>query len=457
LYEQLYENIKEDIVSGRLQKNTVLKSLRVMGKELNVSRNTVDRAYQQLIGEGYIYSVQGAGYFVEDIGNDCFCDPYPYKRTTEVLDLAKKLKPRYDFEYTSIDASLFPWPRWKRATQNALLTESNYSVLAYESNKGNLKLRKSLCGYLYRHRGVQCKPEQIIVTSGTQFAMGIVADLFPPRQNSVAYEEPGYDAMRHLLIAKGYEISPIPVLENGVDINALNKTDCTLLYITPSHQFPTGIVTSINTRYKLLKWAYENNNFIIENDYDSEFRYGLMPIPSMQSLSWNQNIIYIGTLSKIMSPSIRCAYLVLPEKLADAYDEKYKYFNSALPSYHQMAIAEFIDEGLLEKHLRKISKINEKKYFVLTETIKEFLADEVEFFQSPAGVHTLVRIKRCKDQDKLIQDMRAASVGIYGIKEHFYDQKNAREDIFLMGFNSMTEKDIREGCSRIAGVLNKMN
>jgi GntR family transcriptional regulator / MocR family aminotransferase len=202
-----------------------------------------------------------------------------------------------------------------------------------------------------------------------------------------------------------------------------------------------------------LRWAYQNDAYIIENDYDSEFRYGIMPIPSLQSLDRHNKVIYVGTVSKVLSPSIRCAYLILPDCLTEVYDSKYRYFNASLPSYHQLALAQLIDDGVLEKHIRRVSAVNEKKYQVLINAIHEYLADEVEIFQQPAGVHTLVRFVNCTNQKKMIQLMKAASIGIYGTKEYWRDQQHAREDIFLMGFNSLSEEDISSGCRRMAQVL----
>ncbi|TYQ12728.1 UNVERIFIED_CONTAM: GntR family transcriptional regulator/MocR family aminotransferase [Acetivibrio alkalicellulosi] len=456
LYEQLYSKIKEQIVSGTLPKNTALSSLRVMEKELQVSRNTVDRAYQQLLAEGYIRSVPGAGYFVEDIENDYFCydNLKVSSYTKENTDKKKKMK--YDFEYASIDSDLFPWGKWKKYIHNAMLSESSRNAISYESNKGNELLRKSLCGFLNRHRGVNCEPEQIIICAGTQYGMEIVSNLLPADVNRLAFEEPGYNAMRYMFEEKGYAITSIPVLEDGVDLELLSKTNCNILYITPSHQFPTGVVTSISNRNKMLKWACNNDAYIVENDYDSEFRYGSMPIPSLQSLDKCGKVIYVGTMSKVLSPSIRCAYVILPQELIKVYDKKYKYFNSALPSYHQFALAQFIEDGMLEKHLRRVSTINEKKYFVLIKAIKEFLSDEIEIFTQPSGVHTLVRFKNCKNQKELIEKMEEASIAIYGIKMYWHDQKSAQEDTFLMGFNSMSEDDIRNGCMKMAKVLREL-
>lgn len=458
LYEQLYEEIKNKITTGRYPKNKSLSSLRIMEKELQVSRNTVDKAYQQLLAEGYIRSVPGAGYFVEDIENDYFKETTLVKNDKHYKTKnLKKKKVKYDFEYASIDSDLFPWSKWKQYIKNSIITESNKNALTYESSKGNLLLRKSLCNFLHSHRGVNCKPDQIIISAGTQYAMEILTNLLPASENRIAYEEPGFDAMRHLLEQKGYNITSIPVMENGIDVELLSQTNCNLLYTTPSHQFPTGAVTSISNRNKILKWAYQNNGYIIENDYDSEFRYSSMPIPSLQSLDKYKNVIYLGTVSKVLSPSIRCSYMILPENLIDLYNIKYEHFNSSLPSYHQLALAGFIEDGLLDKHLRRVSTLNQKKYIILTEAIKEFLLNKVEIIRQPAGVHTLVRIINCSNQAEMIKKMESESIRIYGIKEHWNNKKNSREDIFLMGFNSMSEKDIRNGCKKMAQVLNEVS
>lgn len=455
LYEQLYDELKEEIVTNKLPKNTALNSVRVMAKELQISRNTVDRAYQQLLAEGYIRSVPGSGYYVEDIANDYFEGHAKLETVTAVKKPIKvaESKIKYDFRYSSIDASVFPWNKWRKYVQNALLEEGNLQTIPYESNKGNLALRKSLCNLLNRHRGVICKPEQIILCAGTQYAMQIVTNILPPNEFRLAFEEPGYHAMRNIFLKKGYSLTTIPVLADGIDDELLEKTNCNLVYMTPSHQFPTGAVTSVAKRNRILNWAHQNDAYIIENDYDSEFRYGVVPIPSFQSLDQHETVIYVGTLSKVMLPSIRCAYLILPERLLERYDDLYSYFNAALPSYHEKALQEFIDDGVLEKHIRKISLLNEQKYRVLIEALKIYLHDNVELFVQPAGVHTLAKIPKCKDQEALIAWLKEYSVGIHGTKKYYHNKKDAREDVFLIGYNSMSEEEIWHGCKVFGGAL----
>lgn len=456
LYEQIYEEIKEEIIQGNLKKNTALSSVRVMAKELQVSRNTIDRAYQQLLAEGYIRSVPGSGYYVEDISTD-YLNYYNIKHKDVIVSpiSQRREKLKYDFEYSSIDSTMFPWEKWRKYMQNAILEEASYKSIPYEINKGNEALRRNLCRYLERKRGVHCKVEQIIICAGTQFAMDIVTNLLKPNEYHVAYEEPGYDAMRNIFLQKGYQLTTIPVLEDGVDTEVLEKTDCNLLYTTPSHQFPTGTVTSIAKRNKLLRWAYKKDAFIIENDYDSEFRYGTMPIPALQSLDTYNRVIYMGTLAKVLSPSVRCAYIILPESLLESYERYYQHYNSALPTYNQIALANFIEDGLLEKHIRKLVVTNERKYNTLDRAIKEYTNNKIKIFRQPSGVHTLIQITGCINQKQMIEVMRSESIGIYGTKSYWYNQSGNIEDIFLMGFNAIPEEKIEPGCKKIGEVLNR--
>jgi len=458
LYKQIYEQLRDGIVEGSMPTDTPLESLRVMEKELDVSRNTVDRAYQQLVAEGYVRSSQGLGYFVEDI------ESFGINRVTHPSDRSNaEPRPthppevRYDFAYESIQTDLFPWNRWRRYAKEAITREEQKVTIAYESSKGNLELREALRDFLFRHRGVKCTPEQIVICPGTQYAMQSILSLVGPRADRLAYENPGYLAMRYFIEQRGFRVTSVPVLESGIASKILAGTTCNLLYATPSHQFPTGAVMSIGTRNQLLTWAYTNDNtYIIENDYDSEFRHGCLPIPSLQSLDRYQKVIYIGTLSKMMSPTIRCAYLVLPWTLLDRYEQRYRFFNAMLPTYHETAIARMITDGALEKHIRKLSIANDRKYTALLAAMKKHLAGCMEIIHDPAGVHTVVRIPRCADQNALLDDLEKRQIRIYSFAEHCQVKSPAYEDLFIMGYSALAEDGIDEACAALAQALSEI-
>lgn len=456
LYLQLYNSIIEEIKKGTLPTDSSLPPIRYLASELNVSLNTVQKAYQQLLAEGYIRAIRGSGYYVENITNtfleqlDLQQEYRPQKISRRQQNQSPKIK--YDFKHDAIFPHLFPWKTWRQYVNNALIEEENQQKIQYESNKGNLKLRTNLCNYLNRNRGVNCSPEQIIITPGTQYAIEIISRLLPASHHKIAYEEPAHNGMRNIFLQNHYDLTLIPVLKNGIDIDALASSDCDLLYVMPSHQFPTGHTIPISNRYRLLEWAVKNDAYIIENDYDSQFTYQTRPIPALQSLDKYGHVIYFDTLSKVLTPSMRTAFFILPYPLLEKYEQMYQYFNSSLPSFNQMAMAEFISSGDFERHLRKLIKINEKKCRTLIKNINIYLKKHVEIIDTPAGSHIIVRIKHCIDQQKLINDLKRYQIAIYGVKEYWHTS-SAPEDIFLLGFSSLNEKEIPSACQQLAEAL----
>ena len=455
LYEQLFEALRQSIVTGELKKNSALKPIRVLAEELHVSNNTVSRAYQQLLAEGYIRSVQGSGYYVEDI------EALPGLKTRTDSGLAGQEVPadtplKYDFSYENIEAAYFPWTKWRRYIQNTMLEESYAVEMAYECNKGNVELRKSLCDYINTSRGVNCSCDQIIVCAGTQYAMDIITSILPKKKYTVGVEEPGFIGMRQIFINKGYALKGLPMTYLGIELDGLENSGCNLLYLTPSHQFPTGITTSLTNRLQILDWAEKNEAYVIENDYDNEFSYGKKPLPSMQSLDKGHNVIYLSTLSKVLSPSLRCAYFVLPYELLEIYEEKYRYYYSALPTYHQKALARFITDGHLERHVRKMSLLNRRKYEIFNRVMEENLTEEVRIFPAPAGSHILIQIRGCSSQDAFIRQMRQKGLGIYETKCYWIDKEKAPENMFLFGYNSMEEQELERACVEFAHAVKEL-
>lgn len=457
LYEQLYEILKNRILNGSMRRDQALRPIRALAGELNISNNTVSRAYQMLMSEGLIRGVSGSGYYVEDISG--------------LLHIGAPLKPNgpgggdgsepasaviYDFQFESIDSNLFPWNKWHQYMHDALSAESHKKAISYESNKGNAALRASLCDYLNGSRGINCDPEQVIICAGTQYGLDIITNIM--KISFVAFEEPGYNAVKNIFIHKGCRVIPIPLRHNGIDFGVLENfrgsRAMDVLYITPSHQFPTGITTPMAERVALLQLALKNNMYIIENDYDNEFSYGNKRLPALRSLSADR-VIYISTLSKVLSPSLRCAYFVLPTQLVPVYDRVYRYYNSALPACNQKALSNFINDGNLDKHARKMSAINKKKFEVFSRSLKDLMGDRVEI-SNPAGSHVLVQINGCRDHTELTAQLRQRGIGIYGIREHWCIKEQVPENVFLFGYNSMSEEKIPEACQALAAALNDL-
>lgn len=446
LYLQIYEAIRESILNGSMPKNSALQPIRILSDELKVSKNTVEHAYQQLLEEGLIRAVKGSGYYVEDLVKIRLTT----KKKKETQNPANKPKQnskqkviRYDFRYSICDTHLFPWSKWKQYVSNAILDEANAQFSKYERSNGYYPLRVSLCDFLQRTRGVKCSPDQIVVCAGTQYAMETILSLIPSSGKSVAFEEPGFVGMRQIFQNYQFDVKPMTIQKEGIDVDYIQHNDFDIVYLTPSHQFPTGVTTSFQNRLRLLNWAEQNDGYIIENDYDSEFLYGKRILPSLQALDNSNRVIYLGTLSKAISPSIRCAYYILPPPLLKLYKQKYKHFNSALPTFVQKAIAEFIRDGHLDKHIRRISSMNQRKYNLLVNYLSKNLPESVHMIYYPAGSHILIQIDCCDDEDELTEFMKQRSIGIHGTRKYWMGD-DAPDNVFILGFSSIPSEKIEK-------------
>lgn len=450
LYTQLYNNIRNQIIRGELEVNTKLTAVRVMAGDLSISKNTVESAYKQLMSEGFIRAEAGSGYYVEDVRSDfIFKDAH----NEPVKNQKKGEKIKYDFRYSSIEVANFPWKKWKHYVGEAISDMEYQDYVSYESCKGNRDLRENLRKFLRDNRGVECSVDQIIVCSGTQHGAEIVLNMLGGSKLSIAFEEPGFYTTRNIFIKSGCNVVPVNITDEGIDIEELNRIRAKLVYVTPSRQMPTGHVMPKSRRLELLKWAQENEAYIFEDDYDSEFRYGSIPVPSIQSMDQSDRVIYVGTFSKILLPSFRMAYLILPKSLLEIFEEKYKYFNSFLPTSHQIATAKFMEDGSLERHMRRIVKLNQDKYEIMAKGLKKYLGENVEFYGEPGGTHILVKIKNSGTEKEVLNKLKSHSIKIYGTEQFFLNKKNCIPDLFMIGFHSIHSGVIEEGCREISKAL----
>lgn len=454
LYEQIFQEIRREILDETRATNSALKPIRVLAQELRVSNNTVNRAYQELQSEGYIRSVKGSGYYVESMSALSSSNNRIALATEKKVQRSKPLK--YDFNYEGIERSAIPWTKWRQYLHQALMDEAYYSFVSYETNKGNYQLRESICHYINELRGVDCTPEQIVICPGTQYAMDMLTNILPQKKFRVGFEHPGYNAMWKILENKGAKITPIPLSKNGIDLQKLESSDCNIFYVSPSHQFPTGTTVSMNDRLRIVEWSKRRESYVIENDYDNEFNFGNNPIPSIQALAKGRNVIYLSTLSKVLSPSVRCAYMVLPVTLMRCYEEKYRYFYASLPSYHQRALAQFIADGHLERHARRVSRISQRKCQMVIRELSSLLGNKIRVFQPSGGSHLLVEIVGCQNQDQLIREMKVRGVGIYGTKSYWFNAAKPPEDIFLLGYNAMDERILPQACHAFAQAVEEI-
>ena len=348
IYLYLYECIKKDIERGVLPKNTKLPSKRMLAEHLKISVLTVENSYFLLQNEGYIYSAVRSGYFVSDI-EDLLIQP----KKAEIIKKEQKTAQYFmDFCENITNLEHFPHSVWTKIIRKEL-TE-NSSLLKRPPSQGVYSLRKELSDYLYRYRGMTIMPEQIIIGAGTEYLYGLLIKILG-KDSIYAVEDPGYSKISQIYNAESVETAFVELDEQGISIERLRKSKANVVHVSPSHHFPTGIVMPIKRRYELLNWANEiPNRYIIEDDYDSEFRYSGKIIPTMQGIDNGEKVVFINTFSKTISPGIRISYMVLPMHLISIFKQKLSFYSCTVSSIDQYVLATFIREGYFERHINRM-------------------------------------------------------------------------------------------------------
>jgi GntR family transcriptional regulator / MocR family aminotransferase len=443
LYMQLYEYIKNKILQGHIQKDAALPSIRVLSKHLGISRNTVETAYGQLIAEGYVESKPRVGFIVKELDEELQPNWVPPKIIHTSIEQNIE-KPPYDFRYGNIDTSHFPMKVWRKCMNEALDGELE-QILWYGERKGDTGLRKQIADYLFQARGIHCSHEQIIIGSGIHQITGLLCQLFSQKTDTVAMENPSYDGIRTVFANHHYRILPISLEEDGLSLEELEKSDTNIVYVTPSHQLPLGMVLPIGKRQKLLKWTEKTNAFIIEDDYDSEFRYESKPIPALKALDTEDRVIYLGTFSKVLTPAIRVSYMVLPHCLLEVFQKKFYNYNQPVSTIIQKTLYLFMKYGYFERHIRKMRHIYAKKQQTLITAIREHFGNNATIIGEKAGLHLLVHLKNHNNVDELVIKAEEAGIKVYSAAKYWFGESGKPPAYVVLGFGGMNENDIRDG------------
>lgn len=438
LYEQLYSGIKEAIIHKQIEVGTKLPSKRKLAEFLNISQTTIEIAYAQLLAEGYITSVPRVGYFVEEI------DELPYvekEQAAFTISRKEQKQYKYNFHPGKIDEDSFPFTIWRKLAKD-IFDISSKELLQTGEPQGEYELRVEIANYLYQSRGILCTPEQIVVGSGTELLLPMILRLFE-NNLKLALENPGYYAMPKAQL-RNHAI-PISVDEEGLVVEELENTDANIVYITPSHQFPTGAVLSATRRTQLLKWANQKaNRYIIEDDYDSEFRYIGKPIPALQGLDQNNKVIYMSTFTKSLMPSLRVAYIVLPTPLLLKYKEIFSFYSATVPRFDQHILANFMRDGHFSKHLNRMRKIYRRKYDKIKQILGEFYP-EIQITGDHAGMHMLISIPTDRSVEELKAIAEEHHIAISPITNFLLKPIQYKQPTFLLGFGGIPIEQLEEG------------
>ncbi len=458
LYEQIYEHIKTEIKDGKLLAGERLPSTRSLADYLQVARSTVEYAYEQLLSEGYIESQPYRGYFVcamEELFNieEMSCGEEAKRSSAEGREGGSTSRERESWEYNfsphDIDMSGFPFGVWKKITKN-ILTYGNSELFARGEAQGDYDLRETISRYLHSSRGVNCDPEQIIVGAGNDYLLMLLEKILG-RHRRIAMENPTYMRTYRIFQSFAYDVVTVEMDENGMRTDCLIKENVNAAYVMPSHQYPMGIVMPIGRRIELLKWAAGGENrFLIEDDYDSEFRYYGKPIPALQASDQQGKVIYIGTFSKAIAPAIRISFMVLPRTLLERYLENCSFYSCTVSRIDQRILNEFIRDGYFERHLNKMRKIYRAKQERLLQCLEPFKERFIVSGET-TGLHLILTAKGKIAEEELLEQAKEAGVKVYGLSDSMV-QMSPRNAAVLLGFGGLSPEQITEGVKRLQTV-----
>lgn len=471
LYEALYLCLKRDISSGVLEADTHLPSKREFARNLGISVITVEHAYQQLIAEGYVRAELRRGYFVNNLGP---AQPV-ITRLAAARSLGKSapentvdkgsavlsggeeegLPPvEYDFTGAGILPNSFPYHDWQNALVEAIFPRDDGMILASSPAKGLLPLRTVIANHIRESRGIQASPDQIVVGAGAQYLYGLLAQLVS-RDSRVALEDPGYLRLAQTYRSVGLSSCHVPLNSEGIDVALLDASGANLVHVMPSHHFPTGVVMPISRRYELIGWAAAaEDRYIIEDDYDCEFRYVGKPIPALQGIDVMEKVIYMNTFTKTLAPGMRIGYMVLPPHLAKRFDEELSFYSCSVPNIDQLALALFIGEGQFDKHVNRIRRLHRVGREAAMDVVSKAGLSQYAKGQD-TGLHFMLMIPDAKpgDAERICRQLRLQGVAIKSLS-HYRSQCRVPEAL-IVNHASLDAESIAKGMQLVVDTIRK--
>lgn len=448
---QIYRQVREKILNGELKSGERLPATRALSSELSVSRNTILSAYDMLMSEGYVQGVSGSGVYVNH-GAQAFNQPERMvDNKAESLESDELSPDMINFDSGIPALDLFPRGKWNRFITQAF-NDAPLSALGYDYPQGRTELRRVLAAYLKKARGVTCHPEQIIITAGTKQGLSLIAKCLLNQDSEVWLEDPTNQNVKQIFSYHTNHITPIAVDAQGIQTDLLSaKKEPSFIFVTPSHQFPMGGILSIQRRLELAQFARHTGCYIVEDDYDSEFRYNGEPINSLYELN-SQQVIYVGTFSKTLFPSLRLGYLVLPYPLIEQCRQWKRLDDHHSNSINQLALMRFIESGELERHIMRTKKIYGKRRNFMLSLLDKFFPGQVKVYGAPAGMHIVAEFDGIVFSHDLIQSIKKAGVNVIPVENHALI-KGAHTSQIILGYAHLNQTEMEQGIMRIKSVL----
>ena len=417
-YLQLYDYIKDAIISGEIMTGEKLPSLRSLSRSTGLSITTIEQAYNQLLVEGYIYSKAQSGYYVDDVFSH-LNRTVTLKNTVsspQVYSPAKGTSPHMPSLYC--DPGCFDFNKWKKC-MNKIINEYPNTLFFESDPQGEVSLRAEISRYLYISRGVSCSPEQIVIGAGTQQITNHLSTLLRKMDiEHVALENPGYAPVKNIFRDRGFAITPVDVGKDGLIIEKLPTNIRTAVYVSPSNHMFTGSVMPVGRRYELLNWATQNNSYIIEDDYDSELRYFGRPIPALKSLDHEQRVIYLGSFSSTLFAAVKISYMVLPAEMAEIFSSMAADYSQTCSKLEQLTLAMFMETGCYQTHIKKLRKLYSQKLSATIDALTENGSDFISIKNTSSGINIMLEINSGKTSEELKKDAEKIGVPAIIIKEN---------------------------------------
>ena len=471
IYMQIYQYIKNEILLHPLTPGTKLPSKRSLATQLGISTITVEGAYGQLVSEGYIYARLKSGYFVSPVENyrqsmnffdqqqitnnnpqkkntspdwEDSIPPQDTSKNSELKDSPTAPVPHtVDLSSNSLLAENFPFSTWSRLLRHTI-SEKQQLLLTQSPTAGVAPLRQAIANHLRHFRGMDISPEQIVIGAGTEYLYELLIKLIG-RDKIYCVEDPGYQKLRRIYRDNGACCIALPIDQQGMSVTALNTISCDVIHISPSHHFPTGIITPISRRYELLGWAAAGPRYIIEDDYDTEFRLVGRPIPSLFSIDMSNKVIYMNTFSKSLVSTIRISYMVLPKPLMEEFNSKLNYLSCTVSTFEQYTLAEFINQGYFERHINRMRNNYKKLRQQLLKALTSHPEHErIKILQQSSGLYFLLQIDTNLSDRDLQARLRQKGLMLQPLQHYYQNRQAAPEHTFVVNYSSIADTDIHQ-------------
>lgn len=470
-YLQLYTHLREAIVTGQLRPGQQVPSSRMLARDLGLARGTVILAYEQMTLEGYFVSRKGAGTFVAKELPEAFhpqqeLTPQAIRPVPSAGSLSKRMARQLsspnrngfrESQYRPFQPGISPIDAFPRTTlariANSVYRSASFEQLGYGGGAGYPPFREALASYLGTTRGLACTADQVIITSGSQQSFTLVCQVLLDLGDRVWMEDPGYKGARIAIERAGQKVVPVPLDEEGLCVQAgiTNAQNAQMAYVTPAHQYPTGVTMSLRRRLQLIQWAFQNESWILEDDYDGEFRYKGRPLATLHSLDPNQRVIYAGSLSKVLAPALRLGYLIVPADLIEAFTFAKTASDRHCPTIQQAIMARFIAEGHFGRHLRRIRTLCKERQEFLLEAAHKHLKHDITLDPDPAGLHLVGELRNREDDITISEEAATQHLVVPALSSFCVEHQAA--PALIMGYSLFSQQEINKAVMQLAQVV----